>query len=199
MTTYCEGPDTVAELLARYREVKRRLHPAASPAAPREFTVQDAEGIFTFVLAAAVVMAERARQSERQAAETRRHVGAESPRSKARGAVRAVSKRTGVSVDDTSAAKKSTCPLRRATRPYGASAKSWSGRSLASVISSPKRTTLPRFIPSGAWEDRAARNSEIATAGAGRAARVRRKSSGAFRAPLQRDRFAVCGRGRGRE
>ena len=34
MTTYYEGPNTVAELLARYREVKRRLHPAASPAAP---------------------------------------------------------------------------------------------------------------------------------------------------------------------
>ena len=45
-------------------------------------------------------MTERARQSERQAAETRRHVGAESPGSKARGAVRAVSKRTGVSVGE---------------------------------------------------------------------------------------------------
>jgi hypothetical protein len=77
MTTYYEEPNTVAELLARYREVKRRLYPAASPAAPREFTVQDAESIFTFVLAVAAVMAERARQSERQAAETRRHVGAE--------------------------------------------------------------------------------------------------------------------------
>jgi len=40
-------------------------------------------------------MAERARQSERQAAETRRRVCAKSPGSKARGAVGAVSKKDG--------------------------------------------------------------------------------------------------------
>jgi Bacterial dnaA protein helix-turn-helix len=67
---------------------------------PREFTVQDAESIFTFVLAVAAVMAERARQSERQAAETKGTSAPKSTGSKARGAVRAVSKRTGVSVDD---------------------------------------------------------------------------------------------------
>ncbi len=53
-------------------------------------------------------------------------------------------------------------------------------------------------IARGRMEDRAAQNSEIATASAGRAARVRRKSFRAFRAPLQRNRLAVCGRGRGR-
>jgi hypothetical protein len=75
---------------------------------------------------------------------------------------------------------------------------------LSPPSSSRVRRRLPRVPRPCGRSDRAAasypgeRNSETATASAGRAARVRRKSSRASRAPLQRNRLAVWGRGRGR-
>jgi len=198
LTTYYEEPNTVAELLARYREVKRRLYPGASPAAPCELTVQDAESIFTFVLAVAAVMAERVRQSERQAAETRRRGGVESPGSKARGAVRAVSKRTGVSVDDilgrqrinviASARHEAIWRVRQVTE--------WSLPRVGHFFAQRDHTTVLHSIRR--MEDRAARDPDLRAymAGIERACFAQRRSLTPLDRPSSRLGAAASGRAR---
>jgi|SRR5271165_1366051 len=105
MTVYADEPKSAAELLARYRDAKRRLYSVPPPCPTREFAAVDAEDILAFALAAAAVTADRARESRKRAEEVRRTVGLGSPSSKARAALRAVSQRTGVPVDAISGAK----------------------------------------------------------------------------------------------
>ncbi len=99
MTAYSDEPKSAAELLARYRDVKRRLYPVQSLSPTRDFTAIDADNILAFALALAAITAERARLFRKCADEVPRRVGAETPGSKARAALRAVSQRTGVPVD----------------------------------------------------------------------------------------------------
>ena len=100
MTAYYDEPKTVAEMLSRYREVRRRLYPPVIRPATRDFTARDAENTIALVLALTAVAAVRARASQARAEETRRTVMSETPGGKAKAAVRAVSKRTGVPVEE---------------------------------------------------------------------------------------------------
>ena len=63
MTAYSDEPKSAAELLARYRDVKRRLYPVPSRSPTCDFTAIGAENILAFALAVAAVAAERARES----------------------------------------------------------------------------------------------------------------------------------------
>src|SRR5208337_175656 len=91
MTAYSDEPKSAAELLARYRDVKRRLYPVPSRSPTCDFTAVGAENILAFALAVAAVAAERARESRRRADEVPRRLGLESPGSRTRAALRAVS------------------------------------------------------------------------------------------------------------
>ena len=101
MAAYPDEPESAAELLARYRDVKRRLYPIPPRSPTCAFTATDAENILALFLAVAALAAERARECEsrKRADEVPRRVEAETPGSKARAALRAVSQRTGVPVD----------------------------------------------------------------------------------------------------
>jgi len=99
MIGYSDEPKSAAELVARYRDVKRRLYPAPSLSPTCGVTAADAGNLLAFVLAVVAVTAERARESRKRADRARGRVGAETPGSKARAALRAVSQRTGVPVD----------------------------------------------------------------------------------------------------
>src|SRR5208283_1188590 len=99
MTAYSDEPKSAAELLARYRDVKRRLYPVPPRSMNRESASVDTENMLAFVLAAAAFTAERARESRKRADKVPGRIGAETPGSKARAALRAVSQRTGVPVD----------------------------------------------------------------------------------------------------
>jgi chromosomal replication initiation ATPase DnaA len=100
MTVYYEEPKTAEELLARYREVKRRLNPPVTRTPPREFTVGDAEGVIAFVVAASSILKRRTQDSAPRAEQSMKQASAICSRSKAQAAVWAVSRRTGVSVHD---------------------------------------------------------------------------------------------------
>src|SRR5208283_3630692 len=79
MTAYCDEPKSAAELLARYRDVKRRLHPMPPRPPTRELAPVDAENILAFALAVAAVTADRAREAKKRAKEAPLAVGLESP------------------------------------------------------------------------------------------------------------------------
>jgi|SRR5271165_5914588 len=102
MTVYCDEPKTAAELLARYRDVKRRLYPVPTRPPTRELAPVDTENIVAFALAVAAVTVDRTREANKRAKEAPLAVGLESPGSlgsQARAALQAVSQRTGVPVE----------------------------------------------------------------------------------------------------
>jgi Bacterial dnaA protein helix-turn-helix len=72
MTVYSDEPKTAAELMARYRDVKRRLYPVP-PRTPNHVAAVDAETILVFAPAAAVP-ADRARKLRKQAEQAQRAV-----------------------------------------------------------------------------------------------------------------------------
>jgi hypothetical protein len=74
MTAYYDEPKSVAQMLSRYREVRRRLYPPVIRPATRDFTARDAENTITLVLALTAVAAVRARASQARAEETLRAV-----------------------------------------------------------------------------------------------------------------------------
>ena len=97
-TVYPDEPKSAAELLARYRDVKRRLYPVARQPSNDAIVARDAENTVAFAIAVAAVTIGRARESA-----TGMHVAPEadvikSSTSAAKAALRAVSQRTGVPV-----------------------------------------------------------------------------------------------------
>ena len=64
MTDYSDEPKTVAELLARYRDVKRRLYPVPSRSRTCKVTATDVENVLAFAVA---VAAERASETRKRA------------------------------------------------------------------------------------------------------------------------------------
>jgi chromosomal replication initiation ATPase DnaA len=102
MSAYYPEPTTVGELLARYRDVKRRLYPPIGPTGGQTMTTKEAEAILAFAVALTLFMTSRADESERRAAAAatihRRPTASAAQR--ARAAVAAVSSRTGVPVEE---------------------------------------------------------------------------------------------------
>ena len=61
MTVYPNEPQSAAEMIARYRDVKRRLNTAAPTPRSEENAPKDLETIVAFVLAVEAVACARAR------------------------------------------------------------------------------------------------------------------------------------------
>ena len=98
-TVYPDEPRNAAELLARYREVKRRLYPVARQPSSDPIATRDAENIVALAVAVAAVTADRARESAKGVNVVSAADVIKSPASAAKAALRAVSQRTGVPVD----------------------------------------------------------------------------------------------------
>ncbi len=67
MTVYPNEPQSAAEMIARYRDVKRRLNTAAPTPSSEQNAPKDLETIVAFVLAVAAVACDRARDAARRA------------------------------------------------------------------------------------------------------------------------------------
>lgn len=108
MTTYPDEPKTVAELMDRYRAVKRRLH--GDPRAPRKDPdAEQAETTIAVVIAVAATLARRAHDAELRAQEWKARTSGCGPKPKtlppatpatARAIVKDVAQRTGVPVEE---------------------------------------------------------------------------------------------------
>ena len=103
MTIYPSEPKSAAEMIARYRDVKRRLNTPAPTVRSEEIALKDLETIVVFVLAVAAVARDRAREAARRAdllsllhAPGRTPVT--TPGSAAKAELRAVSEKTGVPI-----------------------------------------------------------------------------------------------------
>ena len=103
MTLYPNEPKSAAEMIARYREVKRRLNAPARTVRSEEIALKDLEGTVAFVLAVAAIARDRAREATRRAdllsllhAPGRTPVT--TPGSAAKAELRAVSEKTGVPI-----------------------------------------------------------------------------------------------------
>jgi chromosomal replication initiation ATPase DnaA len=100
MTVYPNEPQSAAEMIARYRDVKRRLNTAAPTPSSEQSALKDLETIVAFVLAVAAVACARAREAARRAdLLSRLHAPGRTPGSAAKAELRAVSERTGVPVE----------------------------------------------------------------------------------------------------
>jgi Bacterial dnaA protein helix-turn-helix len=189
MTVYCDEPKTAAELLARYRDVKRRLYPVPSRPLNPELPLVDAETTLAFALAVAAVAADRAREAEKQAEQARRAVRGgdvirRTPGSTARAALLAVSKRTSVPVHailgrqrrgEIAAARHEAMWRVRETTKWSLPrvGQFFNGRDHTTVLNSLRR-----------MEDRAARDPELRAHmdGVRRACSIERKAAAARRA-----------------
>ena len=100
MTLYSNEPQSAAEMIARYRDVKRRLNTAAPTPRSEENAPKDLETIVAFVLAVAAVARDRARDAARRAdLLSRPHAPGRTPGNAAKAVLSAVSKKTGVPVE----------------------------------------------------------------------------------------------------
>jgi chromosomal replication initiation ATPase DnaA len=103
MSAYYPEPASVGEMLARYRDVKRRLYPPIGPTGGQTMTATEAEAILAFAIALPAFMTSRADESERRAAAaaaTGNRRPTASAAQRARAAIAAVSSRTGVPVEE---------------------------------------------------------------------------------------------------
>src|SRR5271166_4040421 len=198
MTTYYEEPNTVADLPARYREVKRRLYPAASPAAPVNSPSKMPKAFLRLsLLSPPSWPSALGNPNDRR----RKPEGTSAPKStgsKARGAVRAVSKRTGVSVDDilgrqrinviASARHEAIWRVRQVTE--------WSLPRVGHFFAQRDHTTVLHSIRR--MEDRAARDPDLRAymAGIERACFAQRRSLTPLDRPSSRLGAAASGRAR---
>ena len=104
MTVYPNEPQSAAEMIARYRDVKRRLNTATPTRSSEQSAPKDLETILAFVLAVAAVARDRARDAARRADLLSRphapgRTPGRTPGSAAKAELRAVSRRTGVPVE----------------------------------------------------------------------------------------------------
>ena len=65
MTLYPNEPKNAAEMIARYRDVKRRLNTPAPTVRSEEIALKDLENTVAFVLAVAAMARDRAREAAR--------------------------------------------------------------------------------------------------------------------------------------
>ena len=99
MTVYPNEPKSVAEMIARYREVKRRLNTAAPTVRSEQIVLKDLENTVAFVLAVAAMARDRAGNAARRAdLFSGLSVPGRTPAGAAKAALRAVSEKTGVPV-----------------------------------------------------------------------------------------------------
>ena len=104
MTVYPNEPQSAAEMIARYRDVKRRLNTAAPTPSSEQSALKDLETIVAFVLAVAAVARDRAREAARRADLLSRlhapgRTPVRTPGSAAKAELRAVSEKTGVPIE----------------------------------------------------------------------------------------------------
>jgi len=154
MSAYYPEPASAGEMLARYRDVKRRLHPPIGPTGGQTMTATEAEAILAFANALTAFMTSRADESERRAAAAAATGQRRPPASaaqKARAAVAAVSSRTGVPVEEIFGRKRIPAVASARHERSGGSAASPTGPSPASDATSPSATTRPLFTRSAAW------------------------------------------------
>ncbi|RBP13062.1 DnaA-like protein [Roseiarcus fermentans] len=103
MTIYPSEPKSAAEMIARYRDVKRRLNTPAPTVRSEEIALKDLETIVVFVLAVAAVTRVRNREAARRAdLLSLLHAPVTTPvitpGSAAKAELRAVSEKTGVPI-----------------------------------------------------------------------------------------------------
>ena len=103
MTVYPNEPQSAAEMIARYRDVKRRLNTAAPTPGSEQSALKEVETIVAFVLAVAAVANARAREAARRADLLSRlhapvRTPVRTPGSAAKAELRAVSEKTGVPI-----------------------------------------------------------------------------------------------------